>query len=147
EAWDLHDYPDRMQRATDAAVAAVHPADDFVAGGLPTQATGAELASPRPGVDDLARPTCLITAHAGNRQKYADEFNYQDSRTAGENLFLGNSAALRKFGLDPINGPVDGVAREVADSRIRDALLGILVESQIYAASWSDKRQKDPDLS
>ena len=39
EAWGVTDYPDRMQRATDAAVAAVRRADDFAAGGLPGEAT------------------------------------------------------------------------------------------------------------
>src|SRR5262249_14753901 len=32
EAWGVTDYPDRMQRATEAAVAAVRRADDFAAG-------------------------------------------------------------------------------------------------------------------
>ena len=35
--------------------------------------------------------------------------------------------ALRQFGLDPIDGPADEVARAVAASRIRDSLLGMLL--------------------
>src|SRR5262245_59434592 len=51
EAWGVTDYPDRMQRATDAAVAAVRRADDFAAGGLPGEATRAELDVARRAVD------------------------------------------------------------------------------------------------
>ena len=61
EAWDLHDDPDRMQRATAAAVAAIHRADDFAAAGSPTEAALAELAATRQAVDDLVRHTRLVT--------------------------------------------------------------------------------------
>src|SRR5262249_17472226 len=67
------DYPDRMQRATDAAVAAVRRADEFAEGGLPGEATRAGLESTRRAVGDLARHTRLIVAYAGNKQKYAEE--------------------------------------------------------------------------
>ena len=73
EAWGVTDYPERMQRATDAAVAAVRRADEFAAGGLPGEATRAGLESTRRDVDDLARHTRLIVANAGNLQKFANE--------------------------------------------------------------------------
>ena len=57
EAWGVTDYPERMQLATDAAAAAVRRADDYAAGGPPTEATLAELAPPaRPSTTSPGTP-------------------------------------------------------------------------------------------
>jgi serine/threonine protein kinase len=135
EAWDLYDDPDRMQRATDAAVSSMGRADDFAAHGAPTGATLDELASTRKLIDELARHTRLIAAYAASREQFAYELTIDFSRKATANLCKRHDEALRQFGLDPINDPADEVARAVADSRIRDPLLGMLAEWQSYAAT------------
>jgi serine/threonine protein kinase/tetratricopeptide (TPR) repeat protein len=140
EAWDLHDDPERMQRATDAAVASMRRADDFAAHGAPTAATLDELASTRKLIDELARHTHLIAAYAASREQFADEQNV-DNFKATANVYNRHDEALRKFGLDPISGPVDEVVRAVADSRIRDSLLGMLTEWQSYAATLQAARE------
>jgi serine/threonine protein kinase/tetratricopeptide (TPR) repeat protein len=127
EAWTVTDYPDRMQRATDAAVAAVRRAEDFAAGGFPSEAARAGLESTRRAVDDLARHTRLIVDYAGNLQKFADELGAPGVH-AGTNFIKRTRESMRRFGLDPIEGPEDEVARAVASSGIRDILLGLLLE-------------------
>jgi tetratricopeptide (TPR) repeat protein len=134
EAWAVADFPDRMQRATETALAALRRADDFAASGSPSKESFAELAAARQIVDDLARHTGLINAYANSVQKFADELG------AG---FMSNSphrdlrnrirAALLQFGLDPIDGQADEVARAVAASRIRDAVLAMLLRWQHHA--------------
>ena len=126
DAWGVTDYADRMQRATDAAVGALHRADDFAAGGSPTDATRAELASTRQAVDELARHTRLVVADDENRQLLADDSSRSDF-SARVNLYRRHHEALRQFGLDPIDGQVDDVAQTIANSRIRDVLLGMLL--------------------
>jgi tetratricopeptide (TPR) repeat protein len=124
EAWGVADYPERMQRAADAALAALRRADDYAAGGPPGEAALAELESTRRAVDDLVRHTRLITfVAAGERQSAIDEG--ADSARAS---YFRPREALRRFGLDPIDGDPDEVARTVAASRIRDVLLGVLLE-------------------
>jgi eukaryotic-like serine/threonine-protein kinase len=144
EAWGATDYPDRMQRATDAAVAAFRRADDSAASGLPGEAALTELASARRLVDDLVRHTRLIAAHAGSRQKYANE---SGNRIPGGNYYTPvadlcnrHDEALRQFGLDPIDGNPDEVVRAVAASRIRDSLLGMLAEWHSHAGTLSATR-------
>jgi serine/threonine protein kinase/tetratricopeptide (TPR) repeat protein len=144
-AWDVADFPDCMQRATDAAVAVVRRADDFAAGGSPDEMTLAELAAARQVVDELDRHTRLITGHARNRQQFADELTGQNAAKARAEFCTRQGEVLRQFGLDPINGPADEVARAVAASRVRDALLGMLLEWHLHAAYLSEQRQKDPD--
>jgi tetratricopeptide (TPR) repeat protein len=133
EAWGVADYPERMQRATEAAVAAVRRADDYAAGGPPGEATRAELAATRRIVDELARHTRLITTDAANEEKIADEF----SRTSAWDLGSLSREPLRQFGLDPINGPADEVARAIAASRIRDTLLGMLLKWHLRTFAYA----------
>jgi serine/threonine protein kinase/tetratricopeptide (TPR) repeat protein len=144
EAWGVVDHPDRMRLATDAAVAALRRADDFVAGGTPTETTLAELASARRAVDELARHHRLIAAHEDNRQKFADELTGNNALEARAGLCIRQAEALRQFGLDPVDGPADEVARAVAASRLRDALLGMLLEWHGHAAALSEARPKNP---
>jgi tetratricopeptide (TPR) repeat protein/tRNA A-37 threonylcarbamoyl transferase component Bud32 len=135
EAWGLADYPDRMQRATDAAVAAIHRADDNAAGGAPTEATLADLAAARQAVDELTRHTRLTTTSIRNQQLFAQELSESDGTLkARKNLAERQGEALRQLGLDPIDGNPDEVARAVVASRLRDALLGVLLEWQLHVA-------------
>jgi serine/threonine protein kinase len=147
EAWNLHDYPDRMQLATDAALAAVRRADGFVASGTPTDKTFAVLVSARQVVDEVARHTRLVTACAANRRKLAEEVN---GAAAGLNaraqVANRQHEAFMQFGLDPIRADADKVARAIAASRIRDALLGMLLEWHVHAEFSWEIRQKYPDL-
>ncbi len=150
EAWRATDYPDRMQRATDAAVAALRRADDSAIGGPPNEAALSELASARRAVDDLTRHTRLIAAHAANRMKYANEYGYlkgsdfQSYYKPVTDLCNRHDAALRQFGLDPIEGDVDEVARAVTASRIREFLLGMLAEWHSHATKLSARQVPVP---
>src|SRR5262249_54056268 len=85
-----------------------------------------ELESARGMVDDLARHARLITADVDIRQKFADELGQSMSADPERDSCNRLREALRQFGLDPIDGPADEVARAVAASPIRDALLGRL---------------------
>jgi hypothetical protein len=140
EAWALKDHPDRMRRATDAALAAIRRADDYVAGGTASEGALTELAGARRVVDDLARHARLISAEAANLQKDAEETNAQLAREPPirDNRSNRIRTALREFGLDPIDGPADEVARAVAGSRIRDTLLGMILRWQYHAFMQSE---------
>jgi tRNA A-37 threonylcarbamoyl transferase component Bud32/tetratricopeptide (TPR) repeat protein len=128
-AWDRHDYPDQMQRETDAAAAAIQRAENFAASGAPTDEVRAELASARQAVNELVRYTRLITTLDETRLKYTD--HSRDDRSDAEarkELCARYADTLQWFGLDPLNGSPDEIARVVATSRIRDTLLGVLLE-------------------
>jgi hypothetical protein len=134
EAWALKDHADRMQRATDAALAALRRADDYVAGGPASEGALTELADARRVVDDLARHARLISAEAANLQKDAEETGAQMRRDYRfRDMCNRIHTALREFGLDPIDGPTDKVAGAVAGSRIRDTLLGMLLRWKYHA--------------
>jgi serine/threonine protein kinase/tetratricopeptide (TPR) repeat protein len=142
EAWVLKDHPDRMRRATEAALAALRRADDYVAGGPASEGALTELADARRVVDDLARHARLISAEAANLQKDAEEIGAQMRRdTRFRDMCNRIHTALREFGLDPIEGPADEVARVVAGSRIRDTLLGMLLRWQYHAFMQSQLRR------
>jgi serine/threonine protein kinase/tetratricopeptide (TPR) repeat protein len=143
EAWGVTDYPDRMQRATDAAVAAVRRADGFSAGGLADDVTRARLEDMRRAVDDLARHTRLIIASADNSRRFADEMGGAVSN-ARSGLCRRAREAVGQFGLDPIDGQADEVARAVAASRIRDALLGVLLEWHKHATMLAGRLRNNP---
>jgi tetratricopeptide (TPR) repeat protein len=99
-------------------------------------------------VDDLARHARLISAEAANLQKDAEETGAQVSRGYRFRA-VGNRihTALREFGLDPIDGSADEVARVVAGSRIRDTLLGMLLRWQSDAFMQSEMLRRYPKLS
>jgi serine/threonine protein kinase/tetratricopeptide (TPR) repeat protein len=143
DAWGVTDYPDRMERATDAAVAAVGRADEFAERGLPGEATRAGLESTRRAVDDLARHTRLIVDYAGNMRKTLEEFDVAGAG-AWANFSERARESMRRFCLDPIDGREDAVARAVADSRIRDVLLGLLVEWRRGADVATRYPRRDP---
>jgi tetratricopeptide (TPR) repeat protein len=157
EAWNVSDYPDRLQRATDAAAAAVRRADDYAAGGLASEATLADIASARQSVDELARHTRLITANAANMHQFADELNGQNATRAMTDACRRGAEALRQFGVDPDNGSPDDIARTIVSSRIRDPILGMLLWwhyhidlmlqwQQAKSAPKSDQVRPDPAL-
>jgi tetratricopeptide (TPR) repeat protein len=131
-----------MQRATDAAVAAVRRADDFASGGLPGEAILAELESTRRTVDDLARHTRLTTAAADNSRRFANELGGSGNPFQG---LIRSREIFRQFGLDPIDGPADEVARAIAASRIRDALLGELLRWHLHVKRLAPLIKRNPD--
>jgi serine/threonine protein kinase/tetratricopeptide (TPR) repeat protein len=140
EAWSVIDNPDRMQRATDAAAAALHRADEFVAGGYLTDAKSAELEAARRDVEDLARHTKCVVTGAANLYKFWDELNEEGDYDsyATVSFCVREGEALKEFGLDPINQAVEEVARAVAASRIRDPILSLLLEWHMQASRASD---------
>jgi eukaryotic-like serine/threonine-protein kinase len=136
EAWSVLDYPERMQRATEAATAALRRADEFVAGGHPIDETRAELEAARGEVEDLARHTKLVVTGAANQYRFAVELNEgSDYSHALANLCRRQGEALREFGLDSINQSVEEVARAAAASRIRDPILGFLLEWHFHVSN------------
>ena len=146
ESWSLADFPDRMRAGTDAAAAAVRRAEGFAASGDPTPDVLAELAVVRTAAADLERHTALITDFARSQHQYASErFEGGDAGNSGAGAAAASIArdheALRRFGLDPLNGPEDELARVIADSRIRDSLLGILLRWQYHSPDPSTKRR------
>jgi serine/threonine protein kinase len=142
EAWELNDYPDRMRLATDAALAALRRADGFVAGGSSTDATLAELTAVRQEVGELARHTRLVTACLANQRGFAEELNSgMGDLPPRAQLARRHREDLREFGLDVAGGDVDALARAVAANRLRDALLGMLLEWHVHEAYVQTSRQ------
>jgi tetratricopeptide (TPR) repeat protein len=144
EAWNLADFPDRLQLATSAAVAAISRADEFAAGGVPTETTVAELAAARLVVENLERHARLITAEDGVRKKFADSTGAHVIKAMSD-AGIRRHEALRQYGLDPINDPLDEIARAIAASRIRDTILGMLSEWHHHATVQMEVRRKYPD--
>jgi tetratricopeptide (TPR) repeat protein len=121
EAWGLPEFPGRMQAATDAATAALARADQYAADGDPDQETAADLAAARAEVEDLARHTRLITDVSRSQDQFAVEYR-------SEKHIERIRAAFQRFGFDPCADPEAEIARRIASSRIRDGLLGALLE-------------------
>ncbi len=129
EAWKLADFPDRMQHATDAAVAALRRGEGLASGGAPAEVTR-DLVSARREVEELARHTRLIQDLNAVSQKFAEEATGQGWSEPLRQYSDRMAEALRKFGLDPLHDPVEEVANEVASSRFRDVLLDLLLSWQ-----------------
>jgi serine/threonine-protein kinase len=135
EAWNLADFPDRMQHATDVAVAALRRGEGFASGGAPEQTTH-DLAAARQEVDELTRYTLLINARSAIVHQFAEEVTGHGWFEPQVRLARRYAKALQKFGLDPIHDPAREVAQTVAFSRLRDDLLGMLLDWH-----WHDKGQ------
>lgn|SRR5579883_1726171 len=120
KAWSLADYPERMQVATDAAVAALRRGDDFASEGAPDE-VARDLASAHREVEELSRHTHLIQALSAIGRKFAEESTGQGWPM--RQFYPRLAEAFREFGLDPLHDPVDEVASAVASSRLRDILL------------------------
>ena len=129
EAWKLADFPDRMQHATDAAVAALRRGEGLASGGAPADVTR-DLVSARREVEELTRHTRLIQDLNAVSQKFAEEATGQGWSEPLRQYSDRMAEALRKFGLDPLHDPVEEVANEVASSRFRDVLLDLLLSWQ-----------------
>src|SRR5262249_23170478 len=115
------EFPGRMQAATDAATAALARADQYAADGDPDAGTVADLAAARADVEDLARHTRLITDVSRSQVQFAVEYR-------SEKHIERIRAAFQRFGLDPCADPEAEIARWIASSRIRDGMLGALLE-------------------
>jgi serine/threonine-protein kinase len=126
EAWKLPDFPDRMQHATDAAVAALRRGDELASGGAPEEITR-DLVLARREVEELARHTRLIHDISAMRHKFAEESSGQGWSESMRQLSPRYVEALKTFGLDPLHDPVDEVAQEIVSSRFRDFLLDELL--------------------
>jgi tetratricopeptide (TPR) repeat protein len=134
EAWRLVEDPYRMQQSTDAAIAALDRADESVAGEPISQDMRIHLNSARQDVKELTRHTRLLVTGTSSRWQFADDLNGQNVRQARGNFSLRQRDALAQFGLDPIAEPVEQAARAVAECRLRDSLLGFLLEWRFHAA-------------
>jgi serine/threonine-protein kinase len=122
EAWKLPEFPERMQQATDAAVAALRRGDGFASGGAPDEITS-ELVSAHREIDELKRHTSLILAFTASGQTFAEASAGQSWSEPMREAYRSMLVALREFGLDPLQGPVDEVANTIVSSRLRDVLL------------------------
>jgi serine/threonine protein kinase/tetratricopeptide (TPR) repeat protein len=141
EAWLLIDDPPRMNQSTEAAISALHRADEFVAGEPVSEDTRAQLDSARLDVDELARHTRLLVAGTNNRWRFADELNGQNVRSARADYCARQREAMRQFGFDPVAEPVEQAAQKVSGSRLRDPMLGFLLEWRSHVADDETKRR------
>jgi tetratricopeptide (TPR) repeat protein len=80
----------------------------------------------------LARHARLIATAADTLMAYTDGLD-------GDDVVIRLLAALREFGLDVVGGPNEETARQVAGSRLRDTLLGILLELETNARNWGPR--------
>jgi serine/threonine protein kinase/tetratricopeptide (TPR) repeat protein len=125
EAWGLADEPYKMRTATDLALAAVRRAEGFANAGEAPEESLADLAAARVAMADLDRHTRLFVAadQALQAQDLIREGQPGRERTA-EKLGI----AFRSFGWDPIQAPADAIAAEIAASRVRNKVLGLLCD-------------------
>ena len=134
EAWRLTEDLSRMQESTAAAVAAFRRAEEAVAGGPRPGEPGIDLTEVRRDVKALDRLTRVLADGTANRWLLADEFNGHNVRQAQTDFCTRQREAFARYGLDPLSEPVAEAARTVASSRIRDPLLGMLLEWGAHAA-------------
>jgi serine/threonine protein kinase/tetratricopeptide (TPR) repeat protein len=134
EAWLLIDDPTRMQQSSDAAIAALRQADESVAGEPLSDTIRTDLSDARRDAQDLARHTRILVAATANLWRFADDLSGQDVWRAEAGLCTRQGEAFAEFGLDPLAEPPEQAARIVAGSRLRDSLLGFLLEWQLHAA-------------
>ena len=92
-----------------------------------------DLTAARQDVEDLARHTRLLVAGTANLWQFADDLNGQNVRRAEADFCTRQREAFAQFGLDPLAEPAEEAARTVAASRLRDPLLGFLLEWQLHA--------------
>ena len=145
EAWGLADYPDRMQVATDGASAAIRRATDYAAGEPPGPDALAELSAARRTVDELARHTRLLRDCVASQDVFANSLDGINARSQRAVLCEGHGAAFARFGLDPLGQSTADIARTIATSRLRDTLMGLLLEWYCHAAYLSDLQKRRPD--
>ena len=141
EAWLLTEDPDRMRESTDAAIAELNRADESVTGEPLSDDTLVELTAARQEAEDLARHTRLLVAGTANLWLFADDLNGQNVRQAETDFCTRQREAFVQFGLDPLAERAQEAARTVAASRLRDPLLGLLLEWQLHATGRGTKDQ------
>jgi tetratricopeptide (TPR) repeat protein len=146
EAWGLADYLERMQVATDAAAAAIRRATDYAGGEPPGPAALAELAGAREAVDELARHTRLIRDCVASQDTFANSLDGNNPLERRAALCKDHGAAFARFGIDPLNGSAAEIARTIATSRLRDTLLGFLLEWYSHAARLSNVQKSRPSF-
>ena len=133
EAWLLTDDPNRMQQSTDAAIAELRRADDSIASERLSERARGELATARQELEELVRHTRLLVTCTANLWNFADDLTAEDLRRAEADLCARQHDAFVQFGLNPLALPAEEAARTVAASRLRDPLLGFLLEWQFHA--------------
>jgi serine/threonine protein kinase/tetratricopeptide (TPR) repeat protein len=141
EAWLVADDPARMQQSCDAAVAELSRADESVDGEPLSDAARADITAARQDVDDLARHTRILVACTANLWQFANELNGQQVWRAEADLCTRQREAFVQFGLDPLAEPAVEAARTVAASRLREPLLGFLLEWQLHADDRGTKNR------
>jgi serine/threonine protein kinase/tetratricopeptide (TPR) repeat protein len=132
EAWRFIEDPARMQQSTDSAIASIHRADEAIDGEPLSAATRVDLTAARQEVGDLARHTRLLVAGTASLWQLADDLNGQNVRRAETDFCARQQEAFAQFGLAPLSEPVEQVARTVAQGRLRDALIGLLLEWRLH---------------
>ena len=146
EGWSVADFPERMQVATDAALAAIRRGADYAAGEPPSPAALEELAAQRQAVDELARHTRLVRDCVASQDTFANSLNGFNPSSRRAELCKTHGAAFARFGLDPMSGSTVELAGMIATSRLRDTLLGLLLEWYCHAAYLSDLKKSRPNF-
>jgi tetratricopeptide (TPR) repeat protein len=126
EAWNLAEFPARMQQSTDAALAALRRGDGFASGGAPDEITQ-DLALAHREIEELSRHTRLILSLDAIGHQYAADATGQDWSESQRQFARRMPEALREFGLDPLHDPVEQVAGAITSSRLRDFLLEVFL--------------------
>ena len=140
EAWLLSEEPTRMQQSTDAAIAALHRADESNAGDFVSEQARVDLTAAWQEAADLARHTRLLVAGRASLWQLADDLNGQNVPRAEADFCARQREAFSRFGLLPLEKPAEEVARTVAASRLRDPLLGLLLEWRLHGDAATKKR-------
>jgi tetratricopeptide (TPR) repeat protein len=125
EAWNLVEFLDRMQVATEAAVAALRRADDFASEGAPDEIAHDLVAGHRE-IEELSRHTRLIQELSRVGRQFAGEATGHGWAEPMRQFSPRMEKAFRRFGLDPLHDPVDEVANQIISCRCRDSLLEAL---------------------
>jgi serine/threonine protein kinase/tetratricopeptide (TPR) repeat protein len=139
EAWRLTDQPSRMQLATDAAKAAIDRANEIIAGGVPDDEIMHDYALTRRAVLDLQRHATLISSSNRDEQLFADALTGHRTEEIKAIFCKRAIDSLRAFEFDPIEGEIDALANEIAASRIRDVLLGLMLGLHFHTADRATK--------
>ncbi len=140
EAWAAASVPDRMDAATEAAEAAVRRAEDYAASGEPTEASRAELAAIRAPMAELVRHNRLAVDYEWIEDRIGDWDMEPSDHCYIETAISRFDAALRRFGLEPLEGPEERTAGAIAADPLRDTLIAILSRWQFLAAAHDHTR-------
>ena len=141
EAWLLFDDPARMKQVTDAAIAELDRADESVAGEPLSEYTRIHLSCCAARRRRSSPVTPAFWSPGRTAAGNSPTTSTGKTCSAPEADFCSRAReAIAAFGLDPLAEPVEQAARKVADCRVRDPLLGFLLEWKFNAA---DARTKE----